>query len=697
MGKKREEETQLTPAKRRFFTLVTVSFPLIVLVALEGGLRLAGVGGSHPLFVEADTAGVYLRMNPTASERYFHGDFPAPGATYDPFRATRRPETFRVMVQGGSTTLGFPYFYGAAFPRMLEWRLQKTFPNREVEVVNTALTAVNSHTLRDLAPEIAEQEPDAVLVYAGHNEYYGALGVASTLAGGNPTWVSLYLRLRRLRLVQVLSRALGSLRGGTEPEEDGSRGTMMERMVGEQEIPLDSELFRAGLEQFRRNLRALLATYAEADIPVYLATVVSNERDQPPFLSRADSSVSAEEWEEAFSRVRGRLSRGDPEAALEGVEALLTRDRLNARGFYQLARLFDEAGAHPQARSLYVAAKERDLLRFRAPEAINAIIREEAELHGAVVVDAQEAFLEASRDGMVGEALITEHVHPTIDGYFLLADAFYRALVTEVGREPRETPEARDPGVPSARVEARWDVPVTAVDSLYGTYLLTSLTAGWPFQDDPTVEARILQELRSLSPEDPVEALALALFRRQVSWPDAMLELFQHYRSSGQVDRAEHVARVLAQERPLSALPFELRARLAMDAGDFRRARAVLEEGWRVEPTVPLAILLGSLHLRRGRHDEAVAAFRRGVALAPPDAPGPRAILAAAQAVPRLRRQVEESPGDADALYELAEAYALTGLADRARATVERLLEVEPESRRGLRLLQQMGSAGPTS
>ena len=58
----------------------------------------------------------------------------------------------------------------------LEERLQATFPGREIEVINTALTAVNSYTLLDQADEIAGQRPDAVLIYTGHNEYYGALG-----------------------------------------------------------------------------------------------------------------------------------------------------------------------------------------------------------------------------------------------------------------------------------------------------------------------------------------------------------------------------------------------------------------------------------------------------------------------------------------------------------------------------------------
>ena len=33
-----------------------------------------------------------------------------------------------------------------------------------------------------------------------------------------------------------------------------------------------------------------------------------------------------------------------------------------------------------------------------------------------------------SRDGILGDELLLEHVHPNLRGYFLLADAYYDAL-----------------------------------------------------------------------------------------------------------------------------------------------------------------------------------------------------------------------------------------------------------------------------
>lgn len=59
----------------------------------------------------------------------------------------------------------------------------------------------------------------------------------------------------------------------------------MEVMAREQQIPYESEVFEAGIQQFQSNLEKILANYQSHDIPVILSTLVSNERDIPPFIS----------------------------------------------------------------------------------------------------------------------------------------------------------------------------------------------------------------------------------------------------------------------------------------------------------------------------------------------------------------------------------------------------------------------------
>lgn len=59
--------------------------------------------------------------------------------------------------------MGFPYPNNISFQRMLKYQLQKTNPDKDIEIINLALTAINSYTFYDFAQELVHFEPDAIL------------------------------------------------------------------------------------------------------------------------------------------------------------------------------------------------------------------------------------------------------------------------------------------------------------------------------------------------------------------------------------------------------------------------------------------------------------------------------------------------------------------------------------------------------
>ena len=631
---------QEAPRARPVFFVAMLLIPFVLLGAVEGALRVVGFGESLPMWVPASDDGTWMRMNPRVAERWFFGDVDAPGATYDPFRAERTDGSLRIVVQGGSSALGFPYFYGGAFPRMLEHHLRRAFPDREVEVVNTALTAVNSHTLRDIADEVVEIEPDAVLIYAGHNEYYGALGVASSVSGGSPTVVRAYLAARNLRIVQAIAAVRDAI-VGSRPAEAGAEGdgpgeTTMARMVAEQRIPLDSELLAAGEAQLRSNLGDVLAIYRRAGIPVFVGTLVSNERDQPPFISgEPDPDV---DWREIETVAAEAIAARDPGMLQPLVAELETRDRTHADGFFSLGRVFEGLGDTATARRMYLAARDRDQLRFRAPTRFNDVLRELAAEHGATVVESEAAFRAASPGGIVGSSLITEHLHPDLDGYHILEETFFDALMA-----------AGIPGPPTGETDyPRSVIPATPVDSAYAGFLIESLTAGWPFQTDPEVERTLVAELFDRQPESIEGRLGMALFRRRVGWEQAQQELMGRYERDERWDDARRVATALSLEDALGYVP---------------KARA------------------GAFALRLGDRAAARRWFEEAAALAPPTDPLPAAILRSIRSLDDLEAAVAAAP-DSENRYDLAAAWALLNQPERAIAVLDALLIDDPGNAR---------------
>lgn len=525
----------LPKGRRRLLAFLTVLAPCVLLLALEGGLRLAGFGKSYPLFVPVLEAPGYLRANRDVVRRFMVDERDTPNLWIRPVYFSRRkpPGTFRIFVQGESTTEGYPYGFGASPAGMLQQRLQRTFPRRKIEVVTTAMSAVNTYTLLDFSGEILEQEPDAVVIYVGHNEYVGLLGAGSGFSVGPRRPVVLaFLWLKDVRILQLGRHVLSALR----PEQPRRRGrTLMATIVAEKKIPYSSPLYRRGLEQYRANLRALLRRYRKAGVPVFIGTVVSNERDQPPFISGHGTGVDVAAWRRQMAAGRKALESGDPRAALRAFDVAVAFDDRHAEGHFRRGRALEELGRYDEARAAYLAAKDRDELRFRAPEEINDILREMAAEQGAHVVEVQEAFHRAATNGVVGHDLMLEHLHPNLRGYFVMADAFYDAFHENKMIGPWEAPIPRE--------QAWQEIPVTTVDRLYGAWRALYLKSDWPFTDRR-------KPFRIPPPSDRVEEIAESYYRGRLQWPDAMRLLLDHYRSVGDTVEAARVAVLLAEAFP---------------------------------------------------------------------------------------------------------------------------------------------------
>ncbi|HVO72874.1 MAG TPA: hypothetical protein VMT35_02525, partial [Ignavibacteriaceae bacterium] len=201
----RESVSGLNPdkGKKLFFYFTLLALPLVLIIILELALRLFSFGDDLRLFIPSSDPN-YLKCNPIVGKRYFSQlDFTTP--IFDPFLRDKPPNGFRIFILGESTVQGFPYDANIAFSRILQRRLQDVFPERSIEVINLGMTAITSYTLLDFTDEILEQKPDLILIYAGHNEYYGAMGVASMENGSIPGWLKkLHLRLVHLKIYQLL-------------------------------------------------------------------------------------------------------------------------------------------------------------------------------------------------------------------------------------------------------------------------------------------------------------------------------------------------------------------------------------------------------------------------------------------------------------------------------------------------------------
>jgi len=523
------------------FRVIALLIPVVLLVVLEVVLRLFHYGYDPSLFIESPESSDYWVMNPEASKKYFTDQLNATTGNREPFRKVKGPDVFRVFVLGESTTIGYPYFHNGSFHRWLLYRLMSDHPDKKIEMVNVSLTAVNSYTVLGFSKEIVRFQPDAVLIYTGHNEYYGALGVGSTnRIGGSPRLVNFLLRLREYKVVQLMTRMIGSVAGLFSSDKPKSGKTRMELMVADQQIGYGSPSFFWGIDQFRENMDQALGIFSRAHVPVFFSNLVSNEKDLRPFVSLPDVSRLASTFRQQYNQGKQALGAGDSVAA---GRYFSTADRIDS-GYAQcrwyLGGLAYARGEFSLAGRYYQSARELDALRFRAPDSINGVIRELCRKYENVhLVDARAAFAAASEHGMIGNGLILEHVHPNLLGYALLSDVFYK--------------EMKKQGLFAGKGGMSFDqlirnMPITSLDSLNGAYRIDNLKHYWPFSD--SAGAVGLPSRDELHVSGPEQELAYEVAFEHLPWEEAMSRLYEYYAKGADWKNALKVMQAMVLEHP---------------------------------------------------------------------------------------------------------------------------------------------------
>ncbi len=520
--------------KKTVFKLLAIVLPFVLILVLELVLRVVGYGENYQLFnrVKGENGVEYLVVNPNLSNKYFRGtDFNADSQS-DLFLRQKSDSTFRVFVQGASTAVGYPFYQAGSFPRLLKHRLSRTFPEKNIEVVNTGITAVNSYTLWDVGDKIIDQKPDLVIIYAGHNEYYGALGVGSSASvGSHPALVRSYLRLKNFRFFQLLENGMMALmKSDAQNTMSTSETTLMEVMAKEQEIPLNSEAYNAGIKQFQSNLKRILDKYESHEIPVILSTLVANEKDVKPFISE---DLDIQEFAKSM--------KFNPSDAHKLAQK-------NADAAYILGQHYLEKSPDSAKKYLHLA-KELDLLRFRAPEKINEVITEQARERKLPLVDMKNIFESRVSNGIVGNELVAEHVHPNVEGYFVMADAFYEKIKELKLLEDWEHYISYD--------EAFDDIPMTKIDSIKGKLVVDILKESWPY--DLSMSGRRPLAFEYVT-EDPTfeEEKAINLYTHQEQWQYVMTQAYNKYKEEGDYKSALKVAQTLIFEFPEQYKVYEM-------------------------------------------------------------------------------------------------------------------------------------------
>jgi len=607
-------QTKISPGKVWLFRIIALILSILFLILVEVLLRVVNYGGNLDLFISASGAySDYKTCNPYVTRRYFSTQSNVPDPSNDIFLKKKPENGYRIFVLGGSTAAGYPYSENLMFSRILNHRLSEAFPNKNIEIINTATAAINSYTLLDFLDEILENEPDAILIYAGHNEYYGAYGIASAESIGKFRWIVLsYLKLNQFKTFVLIRDIVIKIHQFINNIfSNGSQfdptATLMERLVADQKIAYQNPTYLLGLNQFRKNLNAILKKSTEKAVSVLVSELVSNIRDQRPFIS-----IKTEQY---------------PAAA----------------EVYRAAKILENEKNYSKAKDKYYQAKDLDALRFRASEEFNEIINELCGNYNVPVVRLKSVFEDFSPEGLIGNNLMLEHLHPNINGYFKMADAFFDAL-----RESKFIAENWDDSKIRSSSDIRKSWGVTKLDSLYGDIRIRVLKGGWPFKPKSVPNT----SLREYRPSTKAESLAIKIWTdKKYTLERGHVEMAEYYKKRNQYYKSFREYNSLICLTPYNISPYLEGANALINIPRYSEALPILYKSLELEKSAYAYKWIGAILLETGKKKEAL---------------------------PYLEKAFEMNPDDAQVIYNLSGAYALNANYKEAMQMLDKLYQIDP-------------------
>jgi len=591
--------------------------PILFFGLVELGLRLAGFGYPVSFLLKSSNHGQSTFIQNDQFGWRFFGPRMArqPEATSIP--REKPADTIRIFVFGESAAYGDPQPH-FGLPRMLDAMLSARHPDKKFEVVNAAMTGINSHVILPLARDCAKAHADVWVIYMGNNEVVGPFG-AGTVFGNQATPLPLIHALLALKTTRT-AQLLDTMRQSAQKAAGSGEWEGMRMFLRYKLAETDPRL-EADYRNFKQNLEGIIAAGRNSGAKIVLSTIAVNLKDCAPFASLHQPNLPAaqsNDWQRCFDAGEKARKSGDFRQAAADYDQAAKIDDSFAELRFRRAQCALQLKDVATAQREFVAARDLDALRFRCDSRLENVIRQEAK-EEVTFADGERALAQASADGIPGADFFYEHVHLTFPGNYTLA----RAIAEKV-EKALAIPASR-PWPELAECEQR--LGYTPRDTQMALSAILGRIADIPFtlQANHDEQLHYLTEAaRRLPPANSVASLQqaqTALETAVAKWPDDAT-LWEHL---GEIKEAkgDYPGAAAAAQRSLDKVPsstdcWQLYGISLGQEGKYEDAITAFKHVFALDPQAVwarqnLALCLDKL----GHRDEAVSELKRALALKP--------------------------------------------------------------------------------
>ena len=396
------------PWQRRFVGLV-IGF--LILLSLEGLCRLSGLGKPDPRndpFVSFAYTSKLFTTDPLTNE-YVTASERLKFFVEDRFPRSKGQDTYRIFCLGGSTVQGRPYSIETSFSTWLQLSLETAYPDRQFEVINCGGVSYASYRLIPILTECLDYEPDLFIVCTGQNEFLEARTYET-----EKRWQRAHAIASHSRIYHLLQRLK---RPAPKIELKQEADALLDYRGGLKAYTRDEAWMKRTQAHYHSNLERLIALSQSAKVPITFLQPPVNLKDCPPFKSDGAAADHYQKGQELLSRASFR-----------------------------------------QAETHFWRALEEDLCPLRLlPSMADDLIRicRQAD---APCLDLHELLGKECPQGILGDEILVDHVHPSIRGHQLIANALLEHLSEIFGP------------IPQRHAATRAEIYQTHLDSLDALY-----------------------------------------------------------------------------------------------------------------------------------------------------------------------------------------------------------------------------------
>ncbi len=551
--------------------------------------------------VQSDGRDVY-EVNRNYLKKYFPSGSPIiPGLKPTMFRKHKTANVFRIVCLGESSMLGTPYQLTTNIPSLIRKQLRHLYPEKEFEVINLGAAAINSNVILDLSKKIIEYNPDLVLVYTGHNEFYGPEGVgASWIQKKFRTTISWKYELQDVRIIQLIDRYLLT----PSSINPTSEKNLMKQVSQSNSVHLNSEPAERIFNLFESNLSDIVSLFAKHNVPIILSDVSSNLLF-PPFVY--DTSSQLLPYHTQFTSIKEDYDRSDYVSALHRAQQLYTLDTTNAFLNFWIGKIYLAQKNLSEAKYFLTRARDEDLLKFRAPSRINEITKRVAHHHGIAIISSDSLFASlAASTGIPDDTLFREHLHPNAWGYYEIALLFVKKIIKL---------KLISPNAITSNYLLPFDVDSLSIpwlDLAYGDISIRQLTKQWPFQNY-TPQIFVMTP----SADSILKQIALDVYTVKTSLTEGCYKSALRFQQLHQYQSALTTYASLIEDYPDNFYPYYLTGVAYKEIGDLEHASQYYEASIQRKPDYLFThIDLGLVDVNAGKIDEAIVHLNRAKQLA---------------------------------------------------------------------------------